>query len=197
MLRRTLVRSYAESNLTLTGQLVSGAGPVGGALIELDQQASYLGARSVAVATIKTDARGVWRLRVPKGPSRILTVGYRSHVDDAGFVAQLQYKELVRAGVLLSAPHRAQPGSPFAFRGHLAGGYIPHGGTLVSMEIFYAGQWREIALLRTNARGAFAYHYAFAPIGPATFRFRAQVPQTVGYPFATGASGSRYIHLTG
>ena len=67
----------------------------------------------------------------------------------------------------------------------------------MSLEIFYAGQWREIALLRTNRRGAFTYGYAFAAIGPATYRFRAQVPQTIGYPFASAASASRSIHLTG
>ena len=71
------------------------------------------------------------------------------------------------------------------------------GGTLVSLEILFAGEWREIALLRTNRRGAFAYRYTFAAIGPATYRFRAQLPHTIGYPFASGASKSSYIHLTG
>jgi hypothetical protein len=51
---------------------------------------------------------------------------------------------------------------------------------LVSLEIFFGGEWREIALLRTNRRGAFAYRYTFAAIGPATYRFRAQLPHTIG-----------------
>ena len=97
----------------------------------------------------------------------------------------------------LSAPRRVRPARAFVFRGELAGGYIPPGGTLVSLEILFAGEWREIALLRTNRRGAFAYRYTFAAIGPATYRFRAQLPQTIGYPFASGASKSSYIHLTG
>jgi hypothetical protein len=195
--RRTLTRRYADSNLTLTGQLRGGAGPVSGALIELHELPSYPDARDVLVASTRTDAIGSWRLRVPKGPSRLLTVGFRSHLNDSSFAAKLQYRETVRAGVALSAPRRERPGDPFAFRGRLAGGFVPPGGVLVSLEIFYAGQWREIALLRTNRRGAFAYRYAFAAIGPATYRFRAQVPQTIGYPFASAASASRYIHLTG
>lgn len=93
----------------------------------------------------------------------------------------------------LSAPRRVSPGRAFAFRGGLAGGYIPAGGTLVSLEILFAGEWREIALLRTNRRGAFAYRYTFAAIGPAP---RAQLPHTIGYPFASGASRSSCIHLT-
>jgi hypothetical protein len=32
---------------------------------------------------------------------------------------------------------------------------------------------------------------------PATYRLWAQPPQTIGYPFASGASKSSYIHLTG
>ena len=80
----------------------------------------------------------------------------------------------------------ARPGRTFAFRGGLTGGYIPPGGALVSLEIFFGGEWREIALLRTNRRGAFAYRYTFAAIGPATYRFRAQLPHTIGYPVRVG-----------
>jgi hypothetical protein len=83
----------------------------------------------------------------------------------------------------------------FPIHSRLPGGYIPAGGALVSLEIFFAGEWREIALLRTNRRGAFAYRYTFAAIGPATYRFRAQLRHTIGYPFASGVSGSSYIHL--
>jgi hypothetical protein len=197
LLRRTLVRRYVNSGFTLTGQLVDHAGvPIPGAMIELRQQASYPTAPDVLVATTTTDAKGGWTLRVPKGPSRLITVGYRSRSNNPAFATQLQYRETVAAGVRLSAPRRALPGRAFAFRGELAGGYIPSGGALVSLEIFFAGEWREIALLRTNRRGAFAYRYTFAAIGPATYRFRAQLPHTIGYPFASGASRSSYIHLT-
>jgi hypothetical protein len=167
-----------------------------GAIIELRQQASYPGAGNLLIATTTTDANGGWKLRVPKGPSRVVTVGYRARSNNPTFATQLQYRETVAAGVRLSAPRRARLGRTFAFRGGLAGGYIPPGGSLVSLEIFFAGEWREIALLRTNRRGAFAYHYTFAAIGPATYRFRAQQPHTIGYPFASGASGSTFIHLT-
>ena len=121
----------------------------------------------------------------------------RSRSNNPTFGTQLQYRETVAAGLSLSAPRRARPGKTFAFRGKLAGGYIPAGGALVSLEIFFGGEWREIALLRTNRRGAFAYRYTFAAIGPATYRFRAQLPHTIGYPFASGASRSSYIHLAG
>jgi len=198
LLRRTITRRYANSGVTLTGQLVDHAGvPMTGAMIELRQQVSYPGAPNVLVATTTTDAKGGWKLRVPKGPSRLITVGYRSRSNNPAFATQLQYRETVAAGVRLSAPRHARPGRAFAFRGGLAGGYIPPGGALVSLEIFFGGEWREIALLRTNRRGVFAYRYTFAAIGPATYRFRAQLPHTIGYPFASGASRSSYIHVAG
>jgi len=80
-------------------------------------------------------------------------------VRAGGFIAAI---ETVAAAVRLSATRVARPGRTFAFRGGLAGGYIPPGGALVGLEIFFGGEWREIALLRTNRRGAFAYRYTFA-----------------------------------
>ena len=115
-----------------------------------------------------------------------ITVGYRSRSNNPTFATQLQYRETVAAGVRLSAPRRVSPGRTFAFRGGLAGGYIPRGGTLVSLEILFGGEWREIALLRTNRRGAFAYRYTFAAIGPATYRFRAQLPAHDRLPLRIG-----------
>jgi hypothetical protein len=198
LLRRTITRRYTNSALSLSGQLLNHDGaPMGGATLELRQQAAYPGARNALLATTITDGKGEWRLRAPKGPSRLLTIGYRARSNNPTFATQLQYRETVAAGVHLWAPRRAAPGKAFSFRGRLAGGYIPHGGALVSLEILFAGQWREIALLRTNRRGAFAYRYTFASIGHAAYRFRASLPQTAGYPFASGASKSSYIHLTG
>jgi hypothetical protein len=166
-----------------------------GALVELRQQASYLGGQNIRLATTTTNAKGDWKFRVPKGPSRTLTVGYRSRSKDPSFAAQLQLQEKVAASVRLAAPKHAHPGRAFAFRGRLTGGYIPHGGALVSLEIYYGDEWREIALLNTTRRGTFVYRYTFAAIGVATYRFRAQVPAIVGYPFAAGASSPVHIHL--
>jgi hypothetical protein len=195
--RSPLIRRYANSAFELAGQLLDHAGsPMSGAMLELRQQASYPGAPNRLLTTALTDALGAFRLRVPKGPSRLLTLGYRARSENLNFASQLQYRETVAADVRLTAPRSARPRRRFAFRGHLAGGYVPPEGALVSLEIFYGGAWREIALLRTNRRGAFAYRYTFAAIGPATYRFRARVPHTSAYPFASAASRSSYIHLT-
>jgi hypothetical protein len=194
--QRRFFRRYVHSGITLKGQLLDHAGlPMGGALVELRQQASYLGAPNTLLATTTTNTDGAWTFRVPKGPSRLLTVGYRSRSKDLSFAAQFQLHETVAAGVRLSAPRQAHPGRTFVFRGRVAGGHIPRGGALVSLEIYYGSEWREIALLHTRRHGVFVYGYTFAAIGAATYKFRAQVPAIVGYPFAASASPSTDIHL--
>jgi hypothetical protein len=194
--QRVFTRRYADSALTLAGRLLDHAGgPIAGAEIELRQQPSYLGADSRLIATTKTDQSGNWRFRVRNGPSRVLTVGYRSHSKDPGYAAQLSYHEKVLAPVTLSAPRQARPGRRFDFRGRLAGGYLSPGGVLVSLEIYYGGTWREIALLRTSRRGTFSYRYTFAAVEPATYYFRAVIPSAVVYPFASAASRPTPIQL--
>ncbi len=193
---KAFTRRFDRSGLILEGRLLDHAGsPMKGAVIELRRQADYPGAPDVLEATSTTDARGGWKFRVPRGPSRVLTVGYRSRSKDPSFAAQLQYHETVKAGVRLTAPRQAQPGRSFDFHGRLAGGYVSAGGVLVSLELFYGGEWREIALLYTDSRGRFTYRYRFAAIGPTTFRFRASLPPAVFYPFAPAASPATRIHL--
>ena len=197
-LKHAIRRSYSRSAFTLTGQLLNHDGkPMGGADVELRQRPVAAGASERLVARATTNAKGYWKLRAPKGPSRVLTVGYRSYSNDPTYATELQYHELVHASVRLTAPRRAQPGKTFTFHGYLAGGYIPSSGVLVSLEIYYDRKWREIALLRAERRGVFHYSYTFAAIGVATYRFRAELPSTVGYPFASGASKPTDIKLTG
>lgn len=187
---------YAHSARTLTGRLLDHTGAaMQGAQIELSQQASYRAAPNVLLATTTTDANGRWTLRAPNGPSRTLTVGYRSRSKDPAYATQLEYRENVLASIGLAAPRRAHPGRGFKFRGQLAGGYIPPGGILVSMEIHYAGKWRTIALPRTDKNGKFSYGYTFAAVEPAIYSFRALLPFTASYPFASAQSRHAHIRL--
>jgi hypothetical protein len=193
--RKPVKRSFAHSGLVLRGQLLSQSGSaMANATVELSEQPRYEH-RPVLLARVTTDADGHWRFRVPQGPSRTLTVGYRARLNDPGYATELSFRELVRAGVVLRAPKHTHPGETVNFRGQLLGGHVPKGGVYVTLKIFFERHWREIKVLKTNQRGEFAYAYEFAPIGTATWRFRARVLSFPGYDFLSAASRPVGIQL--
>lgn len=193
-LLKPITRRYARSGLRLSGSLREPTGaPVAGARLELRQQASYTGAPMRAIASTTTNGAGEWTFVVPRGPSRVLLVAWRSHALDAGYAAQLEYHERVFADIGLKAPRRVRVGVPFDFRGELVGGYIPPERSIIQMEIFFLGRWRTIETLRTNSRGRFAYRYTFSTGAGASYRFRASIQYTRAYPFL--ASTSRPVRV--
>jgi hypothetical protein len=188
-LLKTITRVYARSGLRLSGTLNSPTNsPVGGARLELLQRASYAGAPVRVVASAITNAAGQWTFAVPRGPSRLLSVVWRSHALDAGYAARLEYHERVFADIALSAPRRVHVGRPFDFRGRLVGGYIPPERGTIEMEIFFSGRWRTIETLRTKAHGRFAYGYTFSTGAGSSYLFRAVTRYTRAYPFLGSAS---------
>jgi hypothetical protein len=190
-LLKPITRHYTSSGLTLSGTLREPAGsPVSGAALELLQQASYTGAPLRKVATTMTSAAGAWRFAVPRGPSRTLLVAWRSHALDTGYADQIEYHERIYANVGLAAPRKVQAGVPFDFRGKLAGGYIPPEHSIIQMEIFFLGRWRTIETVRTDAHGRFVYRYTFSPgtAGRQSYRFRALIRYSRGYPFLAATS---------
>jgi hypothetical protein len=188
-LLKPIRRSYTDSALTLSGILHEPSGTyVGGAQLELLQQASYTGAPLVPIATATTGPTGAWSFDVPKGPSRLLRVAWRSHALDAGYAAQLEYHESVLADLTLKAPRHVSVGRSFTFRGGLAGGYIPPEHNYVQIKIFYAGKWRTIETVHTNRDGAFTYRYTFAEGAGHSYRFLATIHYSSAYPFLANRS---------
>jgi hypothetical protein len=188
-LLKPITRSYSRSEVRLSGALREPTGsPVTGAQLELLQQPSYTGASMRAIVTTTTNAAGQWTFVVPRGPSRVLLVAWRSHALDAGYASQLEYHEKVFAEIGLAAPRRVRVGVPFDFRGELAGGYIPPERSTIQMEIFFSGRWRTIETLRTNPRGRFAYGYTFSTGAGSSYLFRAVIQYSRAYPFLAAVS---------
>jgi hypothetical protein len=190
-LLKSITRGYARSGLRLSGALREPTdSPVTDARLELLQQPSYTGAPLRAIASTTTNAAGEWTFVVPRGPSRVLLVAWRSHALDTGYAAQLEYHENVFADVELFAPRRVGAGVPFDFRGELIGGYTPPEHSLIQMEIFFLGRWRTIETLRTNARGRFSYRYTFSPevADRTSYLFRAVIQYSRVYPFLAATS---------
>jgi hypothetical protein len=66
---------------------------------------------------------------------------------------------------------------------------MPSAGKLVAMQVWVRGRWRTFATTRATRRGRWRYDYRFdGTRGLEIYRFRAQLPQEAGYPFATGRS---------
>jgi hypothetical protein len=184
---RTFTRTQARSALTLTGRLTDPAGaPITGALLQVTQQVVGSATPS-AIASTTTSSTGAWMLKVPKGPSRLLTVAYYSHLVDTVPAAALAFHERVKAAVSLTAPRRVRDEELFAFTGHLAGGHIPSGGESIQMELKWDGRWRTIEVLPTTSGGRWTYMYVFtAP--PGAYRFRAVALPNGSYPFLSSKS---------
>lgn len=182
--------TYAHSGMTLSGRLVDHTGAaIPGAQIELRQHPAAAGATDALLATATTTATGGWTLPVPPGPSRTITVGYRAHLGDPAFAAQLDQDQLVLAPVSLRAPRRAHRGGRVVMHGQLAGGHIPTGGELVAMQIQFLGVWRTIDLVHASATdGRWRYTYLFRGLSPGKYRFRAVVSTNPAYPFLRATS---------
>jgi hypothetical protein len=193
-LLKPITRRYTQSAIVLSGGLHEPSGAyVAGARLELLQQASYTGAPFLPIASTTTNSTGGWTFAVPRGPSRLLRVAWRSHALDTTYAAQLEYHESVFAGIGLKAPRRVRVGVPFSFRGGLAGGYIPSERNYIQMEIFYLGRWRTIETVRTNRSGKFVYGYTFGTGAGRFYLFRASIHYSSAYPFL--ASTSRAVRV--
>ena len=184
----TFSRVLEHSAITVTGRLTSPTGsPIKDAQVKLLQQ--IVGsATATQVASTTTGANGSWSLKAPTGASRLLQVVFYSHMLDTVPTSSLVFHESVQGVVSLHAPHRAHIGRPVRFSGQLAGGYVPNGGESVQLEIFYAGRWRTIEVVRTNAKGRWTYKYVFTLGVGTAFSFRAVTVANGAYPLLPARS---------
>lgn len=141
--------------------------------------------------TVKTDARGVWTVVVPRGPSREIRVAYRAFSFDEGPSRELIARVDVPARVRLSiTPRRVGRRGTIYFRGALAGGPGRDGTHVTLYAVDRRGRGRiPVAVLRCDGLGRFRYSYRFSRTpGPTTYRFVAVLERQKGYPYDAGIS---------
>lgn len=145
-----------------------------------------------------TDAQGRYKLRIPPGPSRELLVSF------PGTRALRPTQELARLLVsgrstLRLEPRRLRRGGVLTFRGRVGqlGAALPPGGKLVQIQFLDGRSWRPaVKLGRTDARGRFRIRYRFRRISrPTRIHFRILIPAESGWPYLTGASPVRTVHV--
>ncbi|HEY4096802.1 MAG TPA: hypothetical protein VGM33_14880 [Baekduia sp.] len=176
--------STAQVQLTCT---VSGKA-IAGAQLDISTKT---GREAAVAADVATDGAGHATLRLAKGASRAIAVGYRMYADDPIARATATLKVLVNSKVSLKANHRTlRNGHAVQLRGSLGGGLIPKRGVNLSMQWKDGKRWRPFAQIKSNRKGVFSYAYRFTRSNrPVTYALRAQVVKgQVDYPFVGTAS---------
>lgn len=191
----SLAGAYGRTH-TLTGHLLApGGAPIAGAAVQVLYTPAYEGARTLALASPRTDARGNFSLRLPAGfPSARLTFAYSSHTGQPTPDVTAALSLTVAAGLRLRVtPRVSHAGGTIVFSGTLHGAPIPSGGKPFVLEARAGGagshsSWRQFEVLPTNARGGYRSSYRFRLPGPILYEFRAVSPREADFPYATGAS---------
>jgi hypothetical protein len=173
---------------TVTGKAI------GDAKLEI---ATKTGSQAAVASDVTTDGSGHATLRLAKGASRGITVGYRMFADDPLARATASLKVLVDGLVSLTASRGSlHNGQAVTLRGKLAGGLVPGRGVHLAVQWKDGRRWRPFAQIKTDRTGAFRYAYRFTrTTRKVTYRLRVQVVKgQVDYPF--GAVASKAVRVT-
>lgn len=182
----------------ITGRLVgpSGAG-IGSAAVDVLARDRRSGAPTTRIATATTGADGTFRVTLPSGPSRTITVQYTAFSGDPAPAAKVTLSTKVRARLSASAsPRRVRIGQLLHVRGRLR--YLRRGRVDVAIQARDGRVWRTVDVVKTHADGRFSWPYRFRSSGSAgrTYAFRARVNSPI-YPFAPGNSGAAIVRVRG
>jgi len=155
--------------------------------------------RSEAVVT---GQRGGFRVDLPPGPSRRITVTFAGDEKlERSRRAPLLLR--VRAGLVLhAAPAALQTGAALRLWGKVrsSGAPIPRRGKLVAIQYLEdaTGVWRPVLVTRSDHSGRFRARYRFRYVtGVARIRLRAVALGEERWPFAPGASRSVVVRVSG
>jgi hypothetical protein len=156
----------------------------------------------VRVETVRTGVHGGFRLDLPAGPSRRITVAFRG--DDRLERARRAPLSLrVRSSVLFhAAPGSLSTGQAIHFWGRVRaeGAPLPRRGKLVAIQYLEAAtdRWRPVLVTRTDHSGRFRARYRFRYIsGAARIRLRAVALSEERWPYVPGASRPLGVRVSG
>jgi hypothetical protein len=188
---------------TLSGRLLDadGAGLAGRRLrvVSRPSRGALSGRR---VATVATGAHGGFKLALPSGPSRRITVSF---AGDGGLAASRRpaLALRVRGGVSLhAAPRALQTGESVRLWGRVdaRGAPLPRRGKLVAIQYYEqdSRRWRPVLVVRSDHGGRFHSAYRFRYIsGSASIRLRAVALAEERWPYAPGVSRPLTVRVSG
>lgn len=207
------LRRGGSGGTELTVPFGSGAA-LGGRLLDAD--GAGLGHRSLRVVSrpsrgalrgrhverVRTGPHGLFRLELPAGTSRRVSVSFPGdeHLAPA---SRGPLTLRVRSGVeLQAAPRGLHTGDAVHFSGRVRapGAPIPRRGKLIAIQYREqaTGRWRPILVTRTDHTGRFQAQYRFRYVtGAATIRLRAQALPEERWPYAPGSSPPVLVRVSG
>lgn len=154
------------------------------------------------VDSVKTGAHGGFRLNLPPGPSRRITVGYSG---EPGLAAARRPGLALRvrsAVVFHAAPPRLRTGQSVRIWGRVRtrGAPLPRRGKLVAIQYYEVGadRWRPVLVTRSDHSGGFHAGYRFRYVtGTAQIRLRAVALAEERWPYVPGASRPVTVRVRG
>jgi hypothetical protein len=175
---------------TVRGILRNAAGqPIAGADVRILVREDRLGAGYVDRGGVTTGTDGRFRLRLPKGSSRLVRLGYRAFNGDDAFASRVNAHLNVRARISVRGPRHVRPRGRATFTGRLVGRPFPPRGVTLDLQIFQPGRgWRVFGNARTRRNGRFVARYRFNSAGSGRFTFRLRLRPNDAYPYARGFS---------
>ena len=190
--RRTRLTVGYNERVRITGRLLNSAGrPIAGARLNIFTRDLRQGARSVERGSAITRVDGVYVTTVSAGASRLIQVGWRSHVNDGRFQESAYVTLKARASARLSvSPRRAGLGRTVILSGRVRGTIPSRGVALIFQGRGSGGSYSTFADGRASRSGRFRVRYTFrsgASRGRA-FVFRVKLRGDAGFPYAQGYS---------
>jgi hypothetical protein len=187
----------------LSGRLLSaaGAGLAGRSLrVVARPSRGALGRRRLD--TVQTGAHGGFRLDLPPGPSRRITVSFPGEPGLSGARRAALALRVRGAAILQAAPLRLRTGQSVRLWGRVRtrGAPLPRRGKLVAIQYYEtaARRWRPVLVTRSDHDGRFRAQYRFRYVtGAAEIRLRAVVLAEERWPYAPGASRPVTVQVRG
>lgn len=187
----------------LSGRLLDAAGAgLAGRRLRVVSRPSQGALARRSVATVQSGPHGGFRLALPAGPSRRITVAYAGEPGLAGSRrAALELR--VRGAVSLHvAPPSLRNGESVRLWGRVRSraAPLPRRGKLVAIQYYETGaqRWRPVLVVRSDHSGRFLARYRFRYVsGTAKIRLRAVALAEERWPYAPGASRPVSVRVTG
>ena len=191
------------SRAFVSGRLISAAGAgLAGRELRVQIRNARGSFAGPAQRTIRTGARGRFRLALGRGPSRGIRVRFAGTAR-LGASRSTPLRLRVRAtAAFRAAPRALRTGDSLRMSGtvRLRGAAVPRRGKLVAIQYFETGahRWRPVIVTRTDRAGRFRTRYRFRYVtGTARIRLRAAVMAEHDWPYAPGASRPVLVRVRG